>query len=262
MPESETCDEATWQTLSESTWALGTRLLYLTSPHLRGDDVEQLQVRLARLGFNCGKADGIFGALTAQGLSDFQTNYGLLPDGICGVDTLRALERIGSQSGDGPGVVAVREAESTRTATLRIAVGAFDVMAPVAQRLTRLLRTHGSLVVLIESDDPLRHVAAANSFAANLYVGVTRTDNDERMFYYATEGFRSPTGAHLAESVAASRGGQAEAVGARHPVLRETEMPAVLCAVKFSPTPAAVIHSASVIADAISQWATSGSRPR
>jgi len=234
-------------------------LLYLSSPHLRGDDVEQLQVRLARLGFNCGKADGIFGALTAQGLADFQQNYGLQPDGICGVETLRALERIGSQSGDGPGVVAVREAETSRASTkLRVAVGAFDVMSPIAQRLTRQLRTNGCLVVLIESDDPMRHVAAANSFAADLYVGITNAPETERIAYYETEGFVSPTGAHLAATIATQLGNSVRTGGSRHPALRETQMPAVLCAVYFSPAPQDTMHSASVMADAVLQWATSG----
>ena len=255
LPETDICDEATWQTLIESTWAFGSRLLYLTSPHLRGDDVEQLQVRLARLGFNCGKADGIFGVLTAQGLADFQQNYGLQPDGICGAETVRALERIGSQSGDGPGVVAVREAETSRaSSTLRVAVGAFDVMAPIAQRLTRQLRAHGYLVVLIESDDPQRHTVAANSFAADLYVGIMRASENERITFYETEGFVSPTGAHLATAIAAAFGTPGAALGARHPVLRETRMPAVLCVLEFSPAPHDAVHRSSAIADAIISW--------
>lgn len=262
LAETAVCDDATWQMLTESTWALGSRLLYLTSPHLRGDDVEQLQVRLARLGFNCGKADGIFGALTAHGLSDFQQNYGLQPDGICGTDTLRALERIGSQSGDGPGIVAVREAEATKSSTtLRVAIGAFDVMAPVAERLTRLLRTRGYLVVLTESDDPHRHVAAANSFGADLCVAISRATDDERIAYYETEGFVSPTGALIADRIAGGLGRSTTVAGARHPVLRETRMPAVWCALEFSPAPDAAMHSAVAVAEAIIGWESVDSRP-
>jgi peptidoglycan hydrolase-like protein with peptidoglycan-binding domain len=84
LPSTGDCDAATWSALVESSWSLGARLLYLTSPHLRGDDVEQLQIRLARLGFHCGKADGIFGPRTAGGVTDFQQNMGLTVDGICG----------------------------------------------------------------------------------------------------------------------------------------------------------------------------------
>ncbi len=214
-------------------------------------------MRLARLGFNCGKADGIFGPLTAQGLADFQHNYGLQPDGICGDETLRALERIGSQSGDGPGVVAVREAESSRvSSTMRVAVGAFDVMAPVAQRLSRQLRNHGSLVVLIESDDPQRHVATANSFTADLYIGITNAPEAERIAYYETDGFISPVGARVAGLIADTLERPTLVHGARHPVLRETRMPAVLCSLRFSPAPQDIVHSAMVLATALTQLET------
>jgi N-acetylmuramoyl-L-alanine amidase len=262
LAETDTCDDATWQTLIESTWSLGSRLLYLTSPHLRGDDVEQLQVRLARLGFNCGKADGVFGALTAHGLSDFQQNYGLQPDGICGAKTLRALERIGGQSGDGPGIVAVREAETMKlSSTLRVAVGSFDGMSPIAQRLARLLRARGYLAVLVESDDPQRHVATANSFEADLYVGFSCAQETEDIAYYETAGFVSPAGANLAERIAVGLGRTVDSRGARHPVLRETQMPAVWCSLKFSPAPDAAMHSASAVSEAIVGWVTTGSRP-
>ncbi|MDA0192418.1 MAG: peptidoglycan-binding domain-containing protein, partial [Actinobacteria bacterium] len=79
---------------------------------MRGDDVALLQTVLAKLGFDCGRADGIFGTNTLRALTDFQQNYGLIVDGICGVHTIRALERTSSQSGLGPGIVAVREYET------------------------------------------------------------------------------------------------------------------------------------------------------
>ena len=55
LPADGICTQSTWQLLVETSWLLGSRLLYLTSPHLRGDDVEQLQSNLAKLGFDCGK---------------------------------------------------------------------------------------------------------------------------------------------------------------------------------------------------------------
>ena len=79
---------------------------------MRGDDVALLQTVLAKLGFDCGRADGIFGTNTLRALTDFQQNYGLIVDGICGVHTIRALERTSRQSGLGPGIVAVREYET------------------------------------------------------------------------------------------------------------------------------------------------------
>jgi peptidoglycan hydrolase-like protein with peptidoglycan-binding domain len=52
LPADGVCDVNTWTLLVESSWLLGSRLLYLTSPQLRGDDVELLQTTLAKLGFH------------------------------------------------------------------------------------------------------------------------------------------------------------------------------------------------------------------
>src|ERR1035438_9999183 len=48
-------DATTWERLVEAGWRLGHRLLYLAHPTLRGDDVAELQVRLAQFGFNPGR---------------------------------------------------------------------------------------------------------------------------------------------------------------------------------------------------------------
>ena len=63
------CDEQTWTALVEASWRLGDRLLFLTSPNLRGDDVAELQSRLGRLGFDCGRVDGILGPRTAASVA-------------------------------------------------------------------------------------------------------------------------------------------------------------------------------------------------
>lgn len=254
LPVLDHCDDATWQTLIESTWALGARLLYLTSPYLRGDDVEQLQVRLARLGFNCGKADGIFGPLTAQGLSEFQQNYGLEIDGICGPLTLKAMERIGGQSGDGPGVFAVREDEVSRTSneeSLSVVVGAFDGMHPLAMNVARSLRKRGYQVLIVESNDHHRHALAANSFRADLYVGLEES-SDPSASFYRTENFTSPVGERVTALLAESLPSKPPQRGVRHPVLRETRMPAVL--VGFAPPVADLVHSAETLAATVETW--------
>lgn len=56
-----------------------------------GDDVVQLQARLAELGFLSGKADGDFGPATEAALIAFQKSKGLQADGIAGPNTLAAL---------------------------------------------------------------------------------------------------------------------------------------------------------------------------
>ncbi|MDE7431023.1 MAG: glycoside hydrolase family protein [Lachnospiraceae bacterium] len=50
----------------------------------RGTDVTYLQQRLTELGYNVGKIDGIFGALTLAAVKLFQAASGLVDDGIVG----------------------------------------------------------------------------------------------------------------------------------------------------------------------------------
>ncbi|MDE3223448.1 MAG: peptidoglycan-binding protein, partial [Acidobacteriota bacterium] len=88
-------DQTTWERLIEAGWKLGDRLLFLSFPFQRGDDVAQLQVRLAQLGFNPGRIDGIFGPLLDRAVREFQENAGLEVSGTLTRATIHALERLG-----------------------------------------------------------------------------------------------------------------------------------------------------------------------
>lgn len=68
-----------------------TRELFLTNPYMRGDDVEDAQQLLTDKGYNPGSIDGIFGKKTEIATKNFQSDYGLTPDGIIGKKTARAL---------------------------------------------------------------------------------------------------------------------------------------------------------------------------
>ena len=57
----------------------------------------------ARLGFDCGRVDGILGPRTARALEEFQSNCGIAADGVCGPDTVRTLTVMSCQTGAGPG---------------------------------------------------------------------------------------------------------------------------------------------------------------
>ena len=57
----------------------------------RGDDVKKLQETLNTLGYDCGTADGIFGAKTEIAVRSFQQANGLAADGIAGKNTLALL---------------------------------------------------------------------------------------------------------------------------------------------------------------------------
>ncbi|MBN2149131.1 MAG: peptidoglycan-binding protein [Anaerolineales bacterium] len=69
-----------------------TRNLYLSDPHLRGDDVLALQERLLALGYSeVEAADGDFGTLTDGAVRRFQELNGLEADGVVGPMTWQAL---------------------------------------------------------------------------------------------------------------------------------------------------------------------------
>jgi N-acetylmuramoyl-L-alanine amidase len=86
----------TWAALIDAHWRLGDRVLaHEPGGLLVGDDVSALQTQLLELGYDLSRADGIFGPRTADGLRNFQRDYGLVADGICGPATLRALRQLG-----------------------------------------------------------------------------------------------------------------------------------------------------------------------
>lgn len=105
---------ATYQALCDARLRLGDRsLTYSVSRPMRGDDVSTLQERLLELGYDAGRADGVFGPQTEHALRSFQRDYGLQPDGLCGPATLRSLRQLGLKvSGGRP--VFLREQEQVR----------------------------------------------------------------------------------------------------------------------------------------------------
>ena len=68
--------------------ALTTTILRYGS---KGDDVKRMQERLAELGYDIGKPDGIFGKGTKATVQDFQKRNGLEADGEAGPQTLQKL---------------------------------------------------------------------------------------------------------------------------------------------------------------------------
>jgi N-acetylmuramoyl-L-alanine amidase len=102
----------TYRRLDEAHWRLGDRLLHHQARRmLRGDDVAELQQRLADMGFASGRVDGIFGTLTENAVRRFQRNVGLPVDGRCGPATFAALGRL-TRTVTGGMPVALREHEA------------------------------------------------------------------------------------------------------------------------------------------------------
>jgi N-acetylmuramoyl-L-alanine amidase len=88
--------EETWRALDAARWRLGARTLYQAIPEpLVGEDVRALQERLLEMGYDVGRADGIYGARTARAVAQFQREVGIAPDGACGPHTMHALRRLG-----------------------------------------------------------------------------------------------------------------------------------------------------------------------
>jgi N-acetylmuramoyl-L-alanine amidase len=260
------CGRDTWTVLVEAGHHLGDRLLYLRSPMLRGDDVAELQRKLGALGFDAGRVDGILGPATEGALKDFQRNAGLTTDGVCGPDVLAALGRLGGMTAGPVQVPGIREREHLertprRLTDRRIVIGDLGGLSVPALGLARRLRTVGAITTVVDHPDRSVQAIQANDFDAQLYVGLCLSaDGEARAAYYATQGFESTGGRHLAELVADEIRGpfpdDAVAVsGMRLPVLRETRMPAVVCHLRhIEQAVERYPQLAAALARAISKW--------
>ncbi len=264
------CGPQTWAAIVEAGLRLGDRFLYLRRPMLRGDDVAALQRRLSAIGFDTGRVDGIFGDLTATALADFQRNVGLPVDGILGASTLRELRRVMPRHPQPELVSTVRDLERLRRAprTLlgrRFAIGEEGGLDVLVGAVRRSLIQSGAQVVPVLHPEGSMQAAAANAASVEAYLGLRLNPDRSRCTssYYAGYRYVSEGGRRLAElvqrSVAEALGiEQGGAVGMSLPVLRETQMPAVIC--EMGP-PAAVVQRAHALADglveAVAEWATS-----
>ena len=247
----------TWRELVAAGWRLGDRSLYLRNPPFRGDDVEVLQTRLNALGFDSGRADGIFGTNTDQAVRAFQREYDVPEDGISGPRSLRALtglrvDRAGTTStlreeirrdespgisgavimvdpGHGPGDEGAEVGDAPCEAEL-----CWDLGTRVATKLAgagahvRFTRSEK------ETPDDSERAIRANRLGADLFLSLHLNSHDEESaqgastYYWAG----SRAGEALAESVQSRLVdlglANCRAHGRAYPVLKETRMPAVL----------------------------------
>ena len=264
MPVTGECDEQTWSALIETSWSLGERLLFLRTPNIRGDDVAELQTQLNRLGFNCGRVDGIYGQGVVDAVSEFQRNMGIAANGICSPEFIEFLKQMGSQSGAGPGVAAVRETidlgNTDARDDARLVVGYFTGGAQLAHAVLRRAKQSHPLATSVDADASTQ-AQAANQFTADVYIGCEVSSDDGCIIYfYEVPTFVSVGGRNLALRVAAAISSRVpelsvRAVGIRHPVLRETRMPAILCSMGPVAMVALTTSSLSLaITDAFDAW--------
>lgn len=261
---SDVCDTSTWAALVEAGFALGDRLLYLTRPMTRGDDVAQLQQHLGGLGFDAGRIDGIFGPDTDRALREFQRNSGLTIDGLGGPATLHHLSRLGNRIDRPAAVAGVRERERLRSAPRnlhqrRVVVAHGGGVDAIAHALARSLGEAGAEVVVIQHHDPSAVARQANEFRSELLIDLEVGDAPTWCAYYRSGDFESTGGRRLAEIMTPVLIGVglagAPAQGMRLPTLRESRMPAVM--IHIGPTSEAVTNAAAITAactEAIVAW--------
>jgi N-acetylmuramoyl-L-alanine amidase len=221
-------DEVTWNRLVEAGWRLGERLLFLTRPYLRGDDVAELQVRLAQLGFNPGRIDGIFGPLLEDALSDFQRNCGLEINGTLTKRTLLELTRVTPSTSTRHLVNDARDVAGF----LDVASGPIVLFgsSPLRSLLETSLRAQCEVVVLEGVSD--NEVASfANDHKAAVVLSLEQVDQSDefRLNYWASYRSHSRRGEMLASTFASAlsksqAASRVEVAGMALPILRETKM--------------------------------------
>jgi N-acetylmuramoyl-L-alanine amidase len=221
-------DETTWERLVEAGWRLGQRLLYASAPRLRGDDVAELQVRLAQFGFNPGRIDGIFGPFTEEALRDFQRNCALDPSGTLTRSTLTELERMGSTRGDRSLVTDARDLAGFHeppSGPLVIA-GQGSLVALLAAACENDFK-----VEVLDDESPDIVAAYANDHGAAFVLSIQTLKHIEgiHLHYWASYRSYSRRGEQLASLVAAActRSSQlprVDVTGMALPILRETKM--------------------------------------
>jgi len=231
LPITGSPDAATWQSLIEAGWTLGDRLLYLTREYLRGDDVADLQVHLAQLGFNPGRIDGVFGPATHVALVDFQYNCGLPSDGTLTRRTLLELRRVAPNVGEKTLVTDIVDPYRTpSTAGDRVVLwGDSPLLTALAAQLP------------ISDFDPSRSEWSVEEFAkyvnasgASTVLVLTASENELTfsLSYWAGYHSHSRLGEQLASGLAASLAASSfsrrlSVNGMALPVLRETKMTTV-----------------------------------
>lgn len=284
LPSGE-IDNITLRELRHASYTLGARALsYQPNQILVGDDVSQLQKQLEELGFYSGRIDGHFGPDTHAALTNYQLNYGIQDDGVCGPETLHALSLLGRRI-TGGSTQAIREREVVRMAGPRL-TGKRVVIDPNidVENMTRIHGPYGEiteeeilwdLASRVEArmiaagmetimsrprgDNPSAKARAdlANSFEADLMVSLQldRYQNEKAngvaTFYFGSEqGASSMTGEMLSgfiqrEIVARTQLGNCYNHGRTWELLRMTQMPSVEIVLGYVTNP----HDMSIITD-------------
>lgn len=258
----------TWDALLAHGFRLGDRLLYYREPMIRGSDVMELQSRLNALGFDCGRADGVFGPRTESALRQFQAQAGVLADGVFGPESLAALRTLGPRGElrlpgspsetfpvdhglahakifvDTPSPSEHRYSPATDSEVSRVACS-------IARCLGRQLKARGTRVVLSQTRELLTQrdrAAVANEWGADAVLSLSLNWHEEpaahgtACYYYAGDAGYSAAGKRLAslcqrELVQSLGTTDLRIHGRAWDILRLTQAPAVVVEPGFISSP-------------------------
>jgi N-acetylmuramoyl-L-alanine amidase len=236
----------TWRVLYEAGYRLGDRIIFMRRPMIRGEDVAELQSRLNSLGFDSGKVDGIYGPQTEHAVIDFQHNRHLAEDGRVGPEVVTEIHLV-TRGEMKEGRQAIREREwlrmlPTTMAGARVFLDA-DCRNPdeardawnAASAAALAIQDAGGVPVMSRSSDitiPERlRARRANRVGSDLIVAFRiNRDDDDAVYYFASEHSSSQAGEALASALARTVGGRVE--GRASAMLKETRAPAAVVALR------------------------------
>lgn len=173
-------DDLTLRELRQASYTLGARALAYEPGNVQvGDDVAQLQQQLQELGFYQQRVDGHFGPDTHAALAEYQLNYGLQNDGVCGPTTINALSLLGRRI-TGGSAHNIQERERVRNAGPKLA-GKRVVIDPALGGADKGQRVKGRFGEISEEDLlwDLAERVAGRMIAAGMETIISRprTDN-------------------------------------------------------------------------------------
>jgi N-acetylmuramoyl-L-alanine amidase len=231
LPLTGVVDAVTYERLGEASWQLGQRLLYASRPMLRGDDVAELQVLLAQLGFNPGRIDGIFGPNTAVALSEFQRNCALDESAALTKETLLTLRRVRATNAVKSLVTDARDLAGIDPLTSGSVLLCGD--GPVLEGLARCYEGNESILVSLTTSQE-ESALSANTHDVALVLSFQTLNHVEgiHLHYWASYRNHSHRGEVLASTLASVFAHQpevprVEVTGMALPILRETKMTTV-----------------------------------
>jgi hypothetical protein len=231
LPLTGVVDAVTYERLGEASWQLGQRLLYATRPMLRGDDVAELQVLLAQLGFNPGRIDGIFGSNTAVALGEFQRNCALDESAALTKETLLTLRRVRATNAVKSLVTDARDLAGIDPLTSGSVLLCGD--GPLLEELVRYYEGNESILVSLATSQE-ESALSANTHDVALVLSFQTLNQVEgiHLHYWASYRNHSHRGEVLASTLASVFAHQpevprVEVTGMALPILRETKMTTV-----------------------------------